>query len=198
MRFVNTAIRSTHALRQFVCREQASGLDYAPFAMHPVGFDRIEPRAFHWQQATDDPHAAVPFDVLIVVANPLSDGTTAMPRGVVPDQQPRRLAQRLQPLADPRQELGRDLADGTPLYEPQPNLLTFRPEHPVAGHRWWVWVCLGDLCLMEPQWWCVAPTLQGRQCHAAPPHFIDKAERPGGMAFREADQSVPVAFFWVY
>lgn len=195
MGFMDTTIGCTDPLREFIRREQTCWLDHAPFAMDPMRLDGIEPRTFHRQQTRHNPHAAVALDPLIVLANPLSDFVTAMPRGVVPDQQPRRLAHRLQPIAAPRQELRRDPADGPPIHEPQPESLPFRPEHPVARQRFGVGVRLGNRRLHEPQGLVVAPGVQRRLRHAAPPDFIHKAERPRGMGRCEADQPVTAAFF---
>ncbi len=39
---------------QFSGREQSIGLDHVLFAMHPLGFDRIKPRALGRQQAREN------------------------------------------------------------------------------------------------------------------------------------------------
>src|SRR5258707_6282849 len=100
------------AVDELVGGQQASGLNDAALAMHPFGLDRIEPRTLDRQVAVDDADAApAPLDAPVVSADPGADGVADVPGGVVPDQQQRLLANRLEPGAAPGQVLGRHGAD---------------------------------------------------------------------------------------
>ncbi len=114
MGFMDTAKCGTDAFSEFVSGKQSGWLDHAPFPMHPVRFNRVQPRAFNGQSATDASHATVPLHPLVMVLNPRPHLMADMPRGVVPNQQPRRFAQRRQPRADPRQERVVTLLTGRP------------------------------------------------------------------------------------
>ena len=58
MGFVGTLEDSADARGEFAGREQAVGFDHLALAMHPLGFDRVQPRALDGQGAGHDPHAA--------------------------------------------------------------------------------------------------------------------------------------------
>jgi hypothetical protein len=65
---------SIDAIDQLVGGEQAGGLGDAPFAVDPLGLDRVEPRALDRQVAVDDPDAApAPLDPAVVGADPVAD-----------------------------------------------------------------------------------------------------------------------------
>ena len=61
-------------------------------------------------------------DLLVVLANPGAHGLTLMPGGIIPDQEPVRLAFVEQALATPLQELGGDGAHRASGHEAQPAL----------------------------------------------------------------------------
>ena len=66
-----------HSLHQFRRCQQAVRLDYRALAMHPVGFQRIEPRALGRQATGHNPYALpLVLDLLIMLADPLPDGLT--------------------------------------------------------------------------------------------------------------------------
>ena len=50
MSFVRTAVIGTNALSQLFGREQPVGFDDGAFAMHPFGFDGIEPGTLFGQK----------------------------------------------------------------------------------------------------------------------------------------------------
>ena len=64
MRLVSTAEARADSFGQLVARQQARGPDDSALAMHPLGLDRIEPRALARQVAHEDAHAlACPLDL---------------------------------------------------------------------------------------------------------------------------------------
>ena len=61
----------TDALTNLSRREQGSGFNNRTLAMHPFGFNGIEPGTLDGQQTQDDPHTfAAQFDEPIVIPNP--------------------------------------------------------------------------------------------------------------------------------
>src|SRR5262249_40401021 len=93
MGFMGTAIDRTYTVRQFRSGEQAVRLRDLALAMHPLGFNRVEPRTLAGQEAGDQAHAlAGLLDLPIVLAQPGAHDLAIMPGGIVPDQQDRALA----------------------------------------------------------------------------------------------------------
>src|SRR5262249_8747753 len=90
---VRTTEVSIHTFHQFCCRQQTAGLDHGPFPMDPMCLQGVEPRTFDGQETRHNAQAvAVMFDPLVVLSEPVSHGTAAMPRGIIPYQQQRRFA----------------------------------------------------------------------------------------------------------
>ncbi len=97
MSFIRTAIVGANALGQLLGREQSVGFDHGAFAMHPFGFDGIEPGTLRGQKQRQNAHAfASELDLLVVVSAPTPHDLAVMPGGVIPDQQPRPFALTLQ------------------------------------------------------------------------------------------------------
>ena len=67
MRAQGTGEGSTDPILQFGSRQQPGGLGDTPFAVHSLGFDRVEPGALDRQQAGDEAHPAFPMDALVVI-----------------------------------------------------------------------------------------------------------------------------------
>src|SRR5436190_22324596 len=83
--FVGTAEDGADSLGQFARGEQAVGLDHLAFAMHPFGFDRVEPGALDGQGAGHDAHArARVADLPVVSFDPAAHLVAGMPGGIVP------------------------------------------------------------------------------------------------------------------
>ena len=96
----------TNAVFHLGGREQSGGLDDAPFAMDPLWFDGIEPGTLGGEKAGDDANATpAQIDEPIVRAHPASHAMTAMPGGVIPDQEEDTLAACSHLLAEPVQKL---------------------------------------------------------------------------------------------
>lgn len=191
MIFVGAAEGGADAIRQFVSREETGRFDHPTLPVDPLGLDRIEPGALGRQWAGNDANSlAAQFDLSIVGADPRPDFPTEMPGGVVPHQQPRFLALRREFLGAPGQELGRDIADGAPRDEAQPDLVVgpggvvgSAQQQAVTGQGLGIRIIFGDRLLDEPQGLLhLAPGGQGRLSQPTPPDLIDEAEGPGGMA----------------
>src|SRR5215472_16404497 len=96
---------STDAVSDLVGAEQPGGLENGPLAMHPLGFDRVEPWTRDGQVARHDAHALpLLFDLAIVGADPGPHPFADLPGGVVPDEHPDSDAGLLQPGAPPAQD----------------------------------------------------------------------------------------------
>ncbi len=100
MRFMDTSEGGTDAFGKFVSGEQACWLDHAPFPMHPVRFDGVQPWTFDGQPTAHDADTPVTLHALVMVCNPGPHLTAHMPRGIVPNQQPGGRAACGQPFAD--------------------------------------------------------------------------------------------------
>ena len=88
MRVLLTVIVGINPRFQFVRTEQAVWFRDGTLAMDPFRFNGVQPRAFAGQGADHDAHAlSTPLDLLIVLAYPVPYGMTAVPGGIVPDQQ---------------------------------------------------------------------------------------------------------------
>ena len=198
---------SVDAVDQLIGGEQAGGLDDAALAVSPLGLDGVQPGALDRQVAIDDADATpAPFDAAIVGADPGADRPADVPGGIVPDQQQRLLARRLQSGAAPSQVLGRRGADRAAVDEAQPGLLVpttvlarGTEQQAIAGQRLGVRVVRRDRLFDQPERLVrLGPTVQGRLRQAAPPDLVLEAQDPGRMARRQADQAVAAAFFRAY
>src|ERR1044071_4223198 len=88
MRFRYTAIVSIDPCFQFGCTQQAVRFRDRPLPMHPLRFNGVEPRTFAGQLADREAHTAgAPFDLLIMLTNPVAHRVAAVPRGIIPNQQ---------------------------------------------------------------------------------------------------------------
>ena len=64
----------TNALRQLLSRKQPVGFNNGALAMHPLGFNRVEPGTFGGQKARQDADAlALSFHLGVVLADPGTD-----------------------------------------------------------------------------------------------------------------------------
>jgi hypothetical protein len=101
--------------------QQAVGFRDGPFPMAPCRVNGGAPRTVARHVAADEAHAlGSPLDLLMVLAEPGPHGMAAVPRGVVPAQQPRGEALGRELGGAPRQASRRDGAHGTPRDTAQP------------------------------------------------------------------------------
>src|SRR5687767_10822598 len=83
---------------QLVCAEQSFGLRDLAFGVHPLGLDRVQPRALGWQKARHYAYSTTAFfDPAVVSTDPASHLSAFVPACVVPDHQQGLLAPRLEP-----------------------------------------------------------------------------------------------------
>src|SRR5215211_223152 len=102
MWLMGAAVGIGDAIGELVDGEQAVGFEDAAFAVHPGRFDGVEPGALDGQVAGDDPDAvAALLDLAVVVTGPVADLLADVPGGVVPEQEQRLLASRLELAAAP-------------------------------------------------------------------------------------------------
>jgi hypothetical protein len=127
MFFIRTPEVGTNPGGQFLCCQQPIGLHNVPFAMHPVGFHRIEPGTLAGQGTHDNPYATARLLHLpVMAAQPLPDFATVMPRGIIPHQE-QGGGPALLPLGPtPGQKGGGDGTHGAAGHEPQPDLFRRR------------------------------------------------------------------------
>jgi hypothetical protein len=125
MRFIRTTKGGTDAFRQVASRQQAIEFHDGALGMHPCRFNRVEPGALGGQQDGQDPHAFARLLALSIGRSyPGPHRLALVPGGVIPDQEPMRLALLEQLLTAPLQELGGDRADRTPSHQAQPGSLS--------------------------------------------------------------------------
>src|SRR5258707_630953 len=160
MGFIGAPKVGTDPLRQVASRKHVIQFHHLALGMDPFGFNRVEPGTFGGQQERQDPYAfARLLDLLIAGADPGPHGLTRVPGGVIPDQEPMRLALLEQAFAAPLQELSRDGADWPSSDEPQPDLRAvgvirsaLLPKHAVARQRLGIGVVLAPGLLDQPHW----------------------------------------------
>ncbi len=125
-----------------------------------------------------------------------------MPGSVIPDQQPAGLARRLQSGADPLQELHGDGAHRTAIDKRQRHLAaqriserTLLPPHSIAGEGFWIrLLLLPDLFHQADRLVFALPGIERGQRKAAPPHLIQKADRPAWLLTTPGDQPIACLF----
>src|SRR5215469_9787953 len=99
MGFIGTVKMSTNAFSQLLGRENPIRLHYGLLRMDPLRFNGIEPRTLCGEQERQDTYSlARLFDLLIVLANPISHHLADVPGRIVPDQQPLPFSLRCQTL----------------------------------------------------------------------------------------------------
>lgn len=208
MIFTRAIQGSTNPFLQLTRWQRAVGFDNPPFAMHPLGFDRVEPGALDRQRAYKNADAlACLCHLPIVGTDPVVDRTTGMPASVIPNQDPYPLALLLQLVTAPSQKLGGNRTHWTAIHKAQPDgffplpsrLRTMAQQNAIASQRFAIGVLgLGCLFHQAQRLPIRRPTVQMRLGKAAPPGFVLKANDPVGMAAGQRDQSIPELFFRWY
>src|SRR5579872_2211067 len=207
MWLIGTSKVGTDPFSKQLGRKQAIVLSHIAFAMHPFGLNRIEPRTLRGQQEGQNPNAfARLLDLLIVLANPSTNGLTLMPGGVIPDQEPVGFALLEQSLAAPVQEWRGKRAHRSSADKTQPHLLTFGvlwgsflPQDTIAGQCLRVRIpLLPGLFHQADRVLQVLPGVQTRQGKTTPPHLVEEADGPGRLLAGPGDQPVACVFFCRY
>jgi hypothetical protein len=198
---------STNALGQLFDGKPPIGFHNSLPGMHPLGLNRVEPGTFGGQKERQDAHPFMRLlDPAVVLTNPGLHVLTVVPGGVIPDQQKACLAPSLQVGTDPLQKLGGDGADRTAIHKPQRHLTAERgscwtvlPKHPIAGKGFWIGIMLlPDLFHQTDRIVFALPGIEGGQSKPAPPHLIQKANRPVWLLTTPADQPIAGVFFTRY
>ena len=102
---------STNALSQLLGREQAIRFNHRLLRVDPLRLNGGEPGALGGQEARQDADAFPSLlDLPVVLPNPVPNHFAAMPRSIIPDQEPVALALGSQTLTTLLQKLN---ADGT-------------------------------------------------------------------------------------
>ena len=105
MWFIRASKVATDAFSKQLSCKQAIMLNHVAFAMHPFGPGRIEPGTLRWQQERQNPNACGRLlHLLIVLANPGTNGLALMPGGIIPDKEA------LEPTEDQAQQAEGSLA----------------------------------------------------------------------------------------
>lgn len=143
--------------------------------MHPLGFNRIQPRTLAGQVKDEQATTAFAFDPLIVLLDPLVHPLTGMPRRIVPDQDQCTFAARRLLRGDPLQILTRHLTDRSLGDETEQHLVFVRQIESITGERLALGIVFSNDLLDQSQRVPLAPRVQGGLRKATPPDFVAKA-----------------------
>jgi hypothetical protein len=139
-----------NSIGKLVSAQQSLGLCDLAFAVGPLRFYCVEPRALGRQQAANYPHPTATFSNLAIVGgDPGTHLMAFMPACVVPDKKQRLLAPLLEPVAAPPKKLRGYGAHGPAIDEPEPRLLKLRQIKPVAGEGLRLGIVLSRFLLNE-------------------------------------------------
>ena len=186
---------------EFVGTQQSVCFRHSPLAMDPFRLDRMEPRTFAGQRADDETYPRRPLLALwMVLVEPTPHGMTAVPGGVIPDQQACGEASGCKLCGAPRQNIAGDGTHGASRDKPEPHLVCLlRPwphQQAITGQR------LGSRGVRRRRQFlplvrglCVRPVMLGGLGEPTPPDFVANAQRPRGLRHGPRDQAVaPVLF----
>ena len=185
MRFTFTVIVGLDPRFECVCAPQPVRFRHGPLPMAPLRFDGVEPRAFAGPRADHDtPTLRAPLALLLMLAEPGPHGMTAMPGGLIPDQQQRH----------------GDRTPGASCHTPQSHLVGLRwpgpPPQPITGQRRGLGIVrrpaqfLPCVCGFD-----VRPRLVVGLGQATPPDGIAPPQRPRRRGQSPLDQPVAPFFF---
>jgi len=168
-------------------------------AMHPLRLHASEPGAFARQRAHDHATAACLLDAPVVCCEPRPHGLADRPRGVVPDQPPRRVPCRRPPCRPPRQTRRRHGTDRTTVHQAAEHALCVHASPPRTCHRLGGRVVTVWRVVDHGQRLVVWPGLESGLGGAAPPPLlILQAQHPVGRPQREYAQAIAPLFFRAY
>src|SRR5829696_2241813 len=199
---MQTTEDATDPICELISTEQPLGLCDLAFAMNPLRFDCIEPRALGRQKARHYPHpgfATTVFDPAVVGADPASHLMAFVPGGIVPDQKQGLLAPLLEPVAAPLKKLRGYGTNRATIHEPQPGLFKLRQIKPVAGECFGLGIALSSFLLDEADRLCgIRPGMQRRSLEARKPGLVLETQSPLRMALGQPDQPISIPFFLSY
>src|SRR5215510_152430 len=202
MGFMSAVESGTYSLGQFVHGQGTIRFENTTLGMEPLRFNGIEPGTLDGQRANQQANAlSRTLDLLIMLTDPLSHSLTAMPGGIIPNQGQHMLAEGLDFVAQPGQEILGEGADRPPVHKAQPDLLGFIFAHQeaVTSQRFGLLVRGGFNLLNQAQGlFLLCPGIQLGLLKTTPPRFIFKAQHPVRMSQRQADQPVACVFLRAY
>ena len=184
---MRTVKGSANSVSQGLFGKSSIRLNNSAFTMRPLGFNRVEPRAFDRQKTNQDANSfSRSFDHAIVFTNPGTHSLAGVPTSIVPNHGQNRLAQCFDFLAAPLQKLNGNTAHGSSINETQKHFLKsqIRACHPsqkdaIASQGFWIRIIfLFGLLYQLQRLSFFTPTRQVRLGKAAPPGFILKAPNP--------------------
>src|SRR3954465_6573690 len=171
-------------------------LDHGPLAVHPLGLDRVQPRALARQPPDQGATpAAGGLAPPVVGPDPGADRAADVPGAVVPDQDQDPDVVGRHPLGHPGEEGAGDGADRPPRPEAQPPPLALGQPEAVAGERLRLGVVAVGRVHAQAERLARRPGVQRRLREAGEPDLVGEAEGPARPAPRQADQPVAPAFF---
>ncbi len=174
--------------------EQAGRFDHGPLAMHPVRFNRIQPRTLDRQPPGHKADAPVALNRQIVGSDPRAHRLAGVPGGIVPQQHQDAFLLGRQPLAEPGEKGGRDMTDRPSIDKPQLHFVLVGPQQPIAAQRFGFMIPLGRQLFDPPQGFPRGPAVQRGVRQAAPPGLIGKAQHPIRMLGGQGHQPVALLF----
>lgn len=147
----------------FVSRERALFFKGVFLAMHPFGFDVVEPGTFRGQR-THQKAASLSggFDAAVMRLDPLTHFSAGVPARVVPYHHQHPLALLGQTLGHPRQKANRHLRHRAPLDKAQHHLARVEAQQTVARQRLGVRVVLFNLFGFQAQRLVARPSVEMR------------------------------------
>jgi len=111
---------STNSVSQDLFGKSGIRLDNPAFAMRPLWLNRVEPRAFDWQETNQDTNSfACLFVNAIMFTDPSTHSLAGMPTGFVPNHCQNRLVQLFNFLATPLQKLNSEATHWSSIDETQ-------------------------------------------------------------------------------
>lgn len=139
-----TLIGGADSLPQFLRRQFPLWFNDGTLAMAPRGLHGVEPRTFERSMGDDKPYASLRLGLAMMLLKPGFYFMRAMPRGMIPHQQPRFLPRLGKAFAPPGEKLHRSVANGPSLDKAQPYLLDRRSQSALTrqGYRVWSGGCV--------------------------------------------------------
>ncbi len=187
-----------YSFDQFFRRQFSFRLYNGSLAVYPMRLNRIEPRAFYRQSQDEYSYSTFSLYFLIVLLDPTPHRLALVPGRIVPDQRQHPFAFFSQLLNYPLQEIGRHLANGSPLDKSQHQLVGVASQQPIAAQGQRVRIGFALFKLMQFQHLGVSPGMQSRLMKPAPPSLIFITQHPILVRRSKPVQPVKLLFFNAY
>ena len=162
--------------------------------MHPLGFNRIQPRTLAGQAANDQPATTVSLDSAVIGFDPLAHNLAVVPRRIVPDHEQGALTLCAQVSQEPCQESTGDTADWTPRHKAHQPLCKCREIKSITGHCFGFAIRSRNFLFHQSQRLVFTPCMKCWLFLTTPPSFIGKAQCNVGRVLSQANQPVTLFF----